>query len=599
MQHTMQRTATARDDGVNLRDLVFVEQFCAVLKSQGLLDAASELRARRAQQQSGERFDLVLVRLGLINDSTLADALASFSGYRRYFEHQFPDQPLFPDKLRLPFLKSNHVLPVGLNGGVLQLALADPFNLEVQSALSFMLDCRIECGVAAEGEIDRGIDRLYGRPQAGDVSGVAIAARDDVTDADDDARRLEDMASEAPIIKLVRTLIVQAVEAHSSDIHIEPLEDSLQVRFRVDGILQLAGTYPSSMRPAICSRIKIMARLNIAERRLPQDGRIKENVRGREIDLRVSTMPTMWGESIVMRILDRSSVELDFAKLGIVGAPYREFDRLLREPNGVILVTGPTGSGKTTTLYTALRALNTSERKIFTVEDPIEYHLPGINQIQVQPKIGLTFAHALRSILRHDPDIIMVGEIRDLETAQIAIQAALTGHLVLSTVHTNSAAATVTRLLDMGVEKYLLGSCLKAVLAQRLVRKLCDQCASPTDVSPILKQLIDGLQENVGALPPSPRLAAGCSACQKKGYSGRTTVFELLRMTDGVRTAMMSSQSDQMIETAAIHDGMQTMLENGLSKILQGETTLEEVLRVTRFDKCQDTTIKPTISTEH
>jgi general secretion pathway protein E len=320
-------------------------------------------------------------------------------------------------------------------------------------------------------------------------------------------------------------------------------------------------------------------------------------VRGRDIDLRVSTMPTMWGESIVLRILDRSSIALDFAKLGFAGTAYEAFGRLLDEPNGIILVTGPTGSGKTTTLYTALRQLNSTERKIFTVEDPIEYHLAGINQIQVQPKIGLTFAHALRSILRQDPDIIMVGEIRDLETAQIAIQAALTGHLVLSTVHTNSAAATVTRLLDMGVEKYLLASCLKGVLAQRLVRKLCPACAEPAADNTVVRELASTAR--LAARTTSGlRQAKGCPSCRQKGYQGRTTVYELLEMTDKVRANMMTAQSDQEIERAAVSGGMETMLQHGLAKALDGATSLEEVLRVTRFDRCQDIATKPMISAE-
>jgi general secretion pathway protein E len=333
--------------------------------------------------------------------------------------------------------------------------------------------------------------------------------------------------------------------------------------------------------------------LNIAERRLPQDGRIKVNVRGREIDLRVSTMPTLWGESLVLRILDRSSVELDFPKLGFSGASYNQFSSLLAEPNGIILVTGPTGSGKTTTLYTALKGLNSSERKIFTVEDPIEYQLPGINQIQVHPKIGLTFATSLRSILRQDPDIIMVGEMRDLETAQVAIQASLTGHLVLSTVHTNSAAATVTRLLDMGVEKYLLASCLKGVIAQRLVRRLCEHCAAPAgdDRTALGVANAAGLdvRKALGGEAPRLRKAVGCPACRQTGFSGRTTIFEILNVSHNVRSSILASSPERVIEIAGITDGMQTLLQNGLTKALRGETTPEEVLRVTRFEECQDT----------
>ncbi len=571
-----------------------VDELCHILERRGLLDQGALLRARRAQQQSGERFDLVLMRLGLIPDGVLAQVLAEYSGLPLYDAGDFPTDPVLPDKLQASFLKANRIVPIKVVGDVVHIAVADPFHGDASAAMAFLLDCRVESGIAPEGAIERAIERLYGEgARATSSEGRAQADGSD----EDDVRRLEDMASEAPVIKLVRGLIVRAVEAQASDIHVEPLEDCVNVRFRIDGVLQVVETHPVSLRAAIGSRIKIMARLNIAERRLPQDGRIRETVRGRDIDLRVSTMPTMWGESIVLRILDRSSIALDFDKLGFVGAAYNAFGRLLEQPNGIILVTGPTGSGKTTTLYTALRQLNSSERKIFTVEDPIEYNLAGINQIQVQPKIGLTFAHALRSILRQDPDIIMVGEIRDLETAQIAIQAALTGHLVLSTVHTNSAAATVTRLLDMGVEKYLLASCLKGVLAQRLVRKLCPACAEPVPYDPVFNELGPRLQV---ADTPTRGLhqARGCPACRQKGYSGRTTVYELLELTDAVRAAMMAAQSDQDIEQAAVRDGMETMLQHGLAKARDGATSLEEVLRVTRFDRCQDTATKPTISSE-
>jgi general secretion pathway protein E len=577
------------------RSTRLVDELCQILERRGLLDQGALVRARRAQQQSNERFDLVLMRLGLIPDGVLAQVLAEYSGLPLYGAADFPNDPVLADKLQLSFLRANRIMPIRVDGDVVHIAVADPFHVDAPAALAFLLDCKVETGIAPEGDIERAIDRLY-------AGGARSSSADELqTGADggdeDDVRRLADMASEAPVIKLVRGLILRAVEAQASDIHVEPLEDCVNVRFRIDGVLQVVETHPVSLRAAIGSRIKIMARLNIAERRLPQDGRIRETVRGRDIDLRVSTMPTMWGESIVLRILDRSSIALDFEKLGFAGAAYEAFGRLLDEPNGIILVTGPTGSGKTTTLYTALRRLNSSERKIFTVEDPIEYNLAGINQIQVQPKIGLTFAHALRSILRQDPDIIMVGEIRDLETAQIAIQAALTGHLVLSTVHTNSAAATVTRLLDMGVEKYLLASCLKGVLAQRLVRKLCPACAEPAPDPTVVRELASTAR--LGARATSGLLQAkGCPSCRQKGYQGRTTVYELLEMTDQVRATMMSAQSDQDIEQAAVSGGMETMLQHGLAKALDGATSLEEVLRVTRFDRCQDTATKPMTRSE-
>jgi general secretion pathway protein E len=396
--------------------------------------------------------------------------------------------------------------------------------------------------------------------------------------SEDDVRRLEDMASEAPVIRLVHDLITRAVEAQASDIHVEPREDSVRVRYRIDGVLATVETLPPSLRAAVTSRIKIMANLNIAERRLPQDGRVKSTVRGKPIDLRISTMPTMLGESVVLRILDRSSVELDFERLGFHGATLETFTGLLAQPNGIILVTGPTGSGKTTTLYTALSRLNKAECKLFTVEDPIEYQLAGISQIQVQPKIGLTFAHALRSILRQDPDIIMVGEIRDLETAQMAIQASLTGHLVLSTLHTNGAAASLTRLLDMGVDDYLLASTLTGVLAQRLVRRLCGKCAVPDEPPPFVEKRLGGRRESLGL-----RRKVGCQACRQTGYAGRTTISELLVMNDALRRTLLERGSESAIEAAAVEGGMVAMFDDGLAKALGGETTIEEVLRVTRI----------------
>lgn len=573
----------------NPRSNEFVRRFGQFLVDRGILDELAVRRAQLAQTQARERFDVVLMRLGLISDAVMAKILADYTGLRLMSANDIPALPLFSDQIELSFLRLSRILPLSDNGDRINVAVADPFNLEPVAALSFLLGRPVERFLGPDGEIERAIERLYGDSETKSDGGRSVATAPLADKAiEDDVRRLEDMASEAPVIRLVHDLISRAVEAQASDIHIEPREDCVRVRFRIDGVLNTIETLALTMRAAIGSRIKIMARLNIAERRLPQDGRIKTNVRGREIDLRVSTMPTLWGESIVLRILDRSSIELDFQKLGFAGRSYDTFVRLLNEPNGIILVTGPTGSGKTTTLYTALGALNSSERKIFTVEDPIEYQLPGVNQIQVQPKIGLTFATALRSILRQDPDIIMVGEIRDLETAQMAVQASLTGHLVLSTVHTNSSAATVTRLLDMGVERYLLASCLKGVLAQRLVRRLCDVCGAPDpDVSARVSMLASA-GASLGGEPPRPRVPKGCPACRQTGFSGRTTIYELLTTTPNVRDAILASSSERDLENIGAADGMTTMMQNGLIKALRGETTPEEVWRVTRFESNLD-----------
>ena len=572
----------------NPRSNEFARRFGQFLVDRGILDELGVRRAQLAQTQARERFDVVLMRLGLISDAVMAKILADYTGLRLMSANDIPALPLFSDQIELSFLRLSRILPLSDNGDRINVAVADPFNLEPVAALSFLLGRPVERFLGPDGEIERAIERLYGDSETKSDGGRSATAPLADKAIEDDVRRLEDMASEAPVIRLVHDLISRAVEAQASDIHIEPREDCVRVRFRIDGVLNTIETLALTMRAAIGSRIKIMARLNIAERRLPQDGRIKTNVRGREIDLRVSTMPTLWGESIVLRILDRSSIELDFQKLGFAGKSYDTFVRLLNEPNGIILVTGPTGSGKTTTLYTALGALNSSERKIFTVEDPIEYQLPGVNQIQVQPKIGLTFATALRSILRQDPDIIMVGEIRDLETAQMAVQASLTGHLVLSTVHTNSSAATVTRLLDMGVERYLLASCLKGVLAQRLVRRLCDVCGAPDpDVSARVSMLASA-GASLGGETPRPRVPKGCPACRQTGFSGRTTIYELLTTTPNVRDAILASSSERDLENIGAADGMATMMQNGLIKALRGETTPEEVWRVTRFESSLD-----------
>ena len=475
--------AAAQHGSVDPSDQGLIERLAAFLASRGVLDELTLHRALRAQRQSGERFDLVLTRLGLIAEADLARLLAEFLGLPLLDPSQLPEAPLMADRLQLQFLKGNRIVPVADRGDSLLVAIADPFNTEAAAALSYLLERPVQCGVMPAGDIERALERLYGR---GETVPAEAGSADPGQASEDDVRRLEDMASEAPVIRLVHDLVTRAVEAQASDIHVEPREDSVRVRYRIDGVLTTVETLPLPLRAAVTSRIKIMAHLNIAERRLPQDGRVKATVRGKPIDLRISTMPTMLGESVVLRILDRSSVQLDFAPLGFRGAALDRLVELLTQPNGIVLVTGPTGSGKTTTLYTALNLLNRAESKLFTVEDPIEYQLAGINQIQVQPRIGLTFAHALRSILRQDPDIIMVGEIRDLETAQMAIQASLTGHLVLSTLHTNSAAASITRLMDMGVDDYLLASTLTGVLAQRLVRRLCPRCSAPADTLPPL-----------------------------------------------------------------------------------------------------------------
>jgi general secretion pathway protein E len=483
--------------------------------------------------------------------------------------------------LSAQFLRGARALPLAETEASVILAMADPLDGYTVDAVRLAAEKDVEVRVATAIAIDGALDRLYGATPESIGEIIDAAADVHVQTTEEDIARLRDMASEAPVVRLVAHLINKAAELGASDIHIEPFEQALKVRFRIDGVLVDMEAPPFALRPAIASRVKLMARLNIAESRLPQDGRFQVNVQGREIDLRVSTVPTLHGESIVLRLLDRGSVALELPALGFVDATLEIYISVLDQPTGILLVTGPTGSGKTTTLYSSLVRLNTGDRKIVTVEDPVEYHLDGVNQVQVRPRIGLTFANALRSLLRQDPDIMMIGEIRDLETAEIAVQAALTGHKVLSTLHTNNAASTVTRLLDMGVEDYLLTSTVNGIVAQRLVRRICDNCSAP---KPVLPEIADqlGLGRFFQDAEPVLAAGAGCEACNGTGYRGRTGIVEILAMTDAVRKAIVARAGAQDIQRAATDAGMTTMFEDGMKKAVAGITTLEEVLRVTR-----------------
>ncbi|WKA30599.1 GspE/PulE family protein [Bradyrhizobium roseum] len=566
-------------------DAGFAQAFSDLLLGKDLIDPAAIGRARRAADAASERFDLVLVKLGLISEADLCLAYATYCGLPPIEAADLPARPVLADRLQLSFLKTNRILPISFDGRRLVIATADPFADEPAKAISYMLDVRVDLAVIAPAEIERALRTLYqdavSEPQSEESDSLALAGSDA---SEFDVERLRDIANEAPVIRLVNQIISRAVERGASDVHIEPGRDAVAVRYRIDGFLQQERLVPATLRAALTTRMKIMAKLDIAERRLPQDGRIKTVVRGVEIDIRVSTLPTVFGESVVLRILDRTRVELDFTKLGLDGGTQASLQRLMALPNGIILVTGPTGSGKTTTLYTALKDLNRPELKLFTVEDPIEYQLSGINQIQVQPQIGLDFPMALRSILRQDPDIVMIGEIRDLETARIAIQAALTGHLVFSTLHTNSAIAAITRLIDIGLERYLLASTIAGVMAQRLVRKLCSVCARPHSAG---ERAHGKLKMAIAGHPAidwsNSRGPVGCEACGHTGYSGRTTISELLVVDDDIReTIGRRSQDQRAIEQIARQSGFHTLYEDGLLKVGAGETSLDEVLRVTR-----------------
>ncbi len=553
----------------------------ALLLRNGRLKEADLARARPLQRESGGGLLPLLVRLGLVSERDHAQACADVLSLplleAKSVAEAAPESLLDALPLSLRFLKQFHVCPLALREGMLDLWLSDPQEPYAAEAVRLAMGVPVCLHVGLRSEIDDVIERWFGQGRS--AMGAIIETADGEGAVVDDIEHLRDLASEAPVIRLVNLVIQRAVELRASDIHIEPFENRLKVRYRVDGVLIEGESPPVNLTAAVISRIKIMARLNIAERRLPQDGRIMLRVQGKELDLRVSTVPTAHGESVVMRLLDRDTVVFDFHRLGFTDAFLPQFRKVLDQPHGILLVTGPTGSGKTTTLYTALSQLNTPDVKIITVEDPVEYQIEGINQIQAKPQIGLDFANALRSIVRQDPDIIMIGEMRDLETARIAIQSALTGHLVLSTLHTNNAAGGITRLLDMGVEDYLLTSTINGILAQRLVRRLEPQHAQRYPASPEEIEKF-GLRR----LQPEGDIflyRAQPSALAPTGYLGRTTIMEFLVMNDELRRAVMRRAGMGEIEQIARAAGMRTMYEDGLAKALAGQTTIEEVLRVT------------------
>lgn len=493
-----------------------------------------------------------------------------------------PKVPLVLAGISSRFIQEHRIVPLEYRNNALRIAMDRPDDRDTVDALRVALGADVTVVPADAEVIDEYLKRFYEQESQAinriidDMGDRGMEFMRD--DEEEDVGHLKDLASEAPIIKLVNMIITRAVEGRASDIHIEPFEDELKVRYRIDGVLQDVETIPKKLQPAIVSRIKIMARLNIAEKRLPQDGRIKLKVRDLEIDMRVSTIPVLHGESIVMRILRKEGIVIDLPQLGFDAATLDSFMTLIRKPNGIVLVTGPTGSGKTTTLYGALDKINSPESKIITVEDPIEYHLKGINQIQVKPQIGLNFANTLRHIVRQDPDIIMIGEIRDLETAEIAIQSALTGHLVFSTLHTNDSPSAITRLLDMGVEHFLLASTVRGILAQRLVRVICPVCKE-VDTS-------QAAQEEMRALGIHEQVTLyhgrGCEQCGQSGYFGRSGIYELLVVDDDIRRLVLRDVDPNEIRETARRNGMITLLEYGIRKVREGVTTLSEILRVTQ-----------------
>lgn len=551
-------------------------QLVDFLTARGRLDAVQRERVLALRRERGESESAIVTRLGMVGERDMAECLAEFLDIPLADPADYPTERIEAGEMGADFIRRAQALPIADSAEGVVLAMADPTDDYTVKAVRLAAGRPVLPWVAVPSELTAAIARLYGGGGGNGAAGLnagglaAAPAREDV-------RRLSDFASEEPVIRYVNWLIGHAAASRASDIHIEASADRIVQRLRVDGQLRDIAPPPSGLHDNIVSRIKIMAALNIAERRLPQDGRFRVVVEGREIDLRVSIVPTLHGESLVLRLLDREHAPLDLAGLGYGTELRRGLTRLLALPSGMLLVTGPTGSGKTSTLYAALQLLNTRERKILTVEDPVEYQLPGINQVPVRPAIGLHFANVLRSLLRQDPDILLVGEIRDLETARIAAQASLTGHLLLSTLHTNDAASSITRLIDMGLEEYLVAAVLKGILAQRLVRRLCAACRQPCEPEPGLSARPElGLLAGATLYRPG-----GCDACGGSGYHGRTAIAELLVFDEELARLVLAGADPTDIAAAARASGMIDLRRDGLAKVAAGETSLDEVLRVT------------------
>ncbi len=563
-----------------------------VLLEQGLISQEKLEECIGLHRSTGQSLAHVLVAKKYVSEEDLVVTFSEQLGipYLRLANYSVPKDVLkeVPESLA----RQHSILPVSVTGDVLTLAMADPLNIMALDDLRMLTSYDIETVVAMESEINDSIDRHYGTTQNTELFESLVdgqAQTQENLEVVEETQDIADVASmqaeaqDAPIVKLVNLILANALETRASDLHIEPFEKSLRVRYRVDGVLEEAKSPPKSVQSALVSRLKIMSSLDIAEHRLPQDGRFRIRYRGREIDFRISILPCYYGEKVVMRVLDKGALTLDLDKLGFEEQPTQAFQDALKLPFGMILLTGPTGSGKTTTLYSALHKLNTPKHNIITVEDPIEYELFGINQVQVQSHIGLTFAAGLRSILRQDPDVIMVGEIRDEETADIAVKAALTGHLVLSTLHTNDAASVFTRLGDMGIEPFLVQSSVALAAAQRLVRKLCPDCKEPIRVLPDVLDRIQYVQDPNGP-PPTFMRGRGCSRCKDTGYRGRLAVIEAMPNYPDIEELIMGRAPAAQIKRVAIQCGMKTLRQNALAKAARGETTIEEVLRVTGAD---------------
>jgi len=545
------------------------------------LDAAALEAAAAEHEATGKPLALAVVDAGLLTVPELLTRIAAYLGCRHVPAVTGGPAPELLALLTPEQARDYGVLPLAEEGGAVELLAVDPFNHQVVDDLAFALGREVRLVVGPPSEIEAAILRHYGEDHTrledllAEIQPEGYAATEDAVTAHD----LEAMAGQAPIIRFVNLVLAQAIRDQASDIHFEPFEHEFKIRYRIDGALYEVPPPPRALALPVTSRIKVLANLNIAERRVAQDGRIKITLAGRAVDLRVSTLPTTFGESVVLRVLDQSAVQLDIGQLGLPDDVRSGLEDILRRPNGIFIVTGPTGSGKTTTLYSGLRAINSPEMKLLTAEDPVEYEIDGIMQVPVNPQIGLTFATALRAFLRQDPDVIMVGEIRDLETAQVAIQASLTGHLVFSTLHTNDAPGAVTRLIDMGVEPFLIASTLEAVLAQRLVRRICVNCREPYAPDDALLQQAGIARTAVGDRPFYR--GRGCPRCHRTGYHGRLGIFEWLRLTEPVRELVLARAPTLDLRRQAMRQGMRTLRDDGLRAVLDGETTIDEILQYT------------------
>ncbi len=562
------------------------EKLGELLVRENLITPAQLQKALEEQKRSGGRLGANLCKLGFIKEEQLTEFLSKQYGVPAVNLKEFDIDPevikLIPEEVA----RKHMAIPINRSGNTLIVAMADPSNIFAQDDIKFLTGYNVEVVVAPENAIKEAIDKYYEQGEnleevLGDLENIDIELSEEEEEVN--IADLEKASEEAPVIKLVNLILTDAIKKNASDIHIEPYEKTFRVRYRIDGVLYEVLKPPMKMKNAIISRIKIMSGMDIAERRLPQDGRIKIKLgKDREMDYRVSVIPTLFGEKVVLRLLDKSNLQLDMTKLGFDEEQLKLFKEAISRPYGMVLVTGPTGSGKTTTLYSALSELNKPEVNICTAEDPVEYNLMGINQVQMHEEIGLNFAAALRSFLRQDPDIILVGEIRDFETAEIAVKAALTGHLVLSTLHTNDAPSTVNRLLNMGVEPFLVASSVNLILAQRLVRKICPECKEPVDINP--QVLIDMGMDPELAKDTVVYKGRGCYNCNNTGYKGRIAVYEVMMLYEELKDMILNGASAAELKREAIRLGMKTMRMSGLDKIRQGITTPEEVVRVTAAD---------------